>query len=678
MNSKENIKTKIALILVERDEPITVKEISNQVQLSEKTIRKYIDEIEYEFKEKGIEVIRKTNVGIQLKMSEERRAELKRDINIHGYNEYTSEYRQQYILKTLFKNRYTYTIQLLSEDLYCSKGTILNDLIYVQKWLEKYGLCLKRKQNQGLWIEGSEKAYRDAMMSLFFQLKENSNEDIDINEIERLDYRIDYINYKKLKQFFPRTNFILIQSTVQEAERKLGYSFTDQAFINIIAHIAIMIERIKFERKIEIESNLFQNIKQSNEYVISKWMIYKLSKEFEIEIPEEETVYLSLHLLGAKIQENINQNNYDMLFNSENKVYIEFAKEIIILVGEILEVDLSQDKMLLLGLALHLRPTIVRLKYGLQLRNPLLGRIKKEFVSIYGAAWACNSIFERRFGVSINEDEVAYIALHIAVAMERLNERIRTVIVCSSGIGTSQMVARELKKQLQQLEIIDVIPLHLLTDKLIEENDLIISTIPIRQKNEKIVNITTLVDERDILIIKNKIDDIKIRHMKLKTKMEYQENIPEQKHYLEGIITKKYCFIEEGNEDFLEIVKKYANLMETEGIGSQGFCKSVIDREIKSSTVIGRGIAIPHSTEEYVKKLGICIIKLNNPVKWNNEEIDLILILALRFSDLNGTKEFFKNFYSVLDNEELIRKIKNAKNEEEIVTLFLNGGELND
>lgn len=678
MNSKENVKRKIALILIQKNGPVTIKNISLQVQISEKTIRNYLDELEQDFKGNGVEFVRKPNVGVYLKIDDDQREEYKRNLNVYDYNQCSPGYRQQYILKTLFKNKYTYTIQLLADDLYCSKGTIINELISVQKWLEKHGLRLRRKQNQGLWIEGSEKAYRDAMMSLFSQLKENGEEVINNDEVEKLDYRIDYINYKKIKQLFPRLKLNIIQTIIQESEQKLGYYFTDQAFINLIAHIAIMLERIRFKKKIEMEKNYLENIKLSNEYPIAKWVTDKLAREFEIKVPEEETAYISLHMLGAKIQELVSSEDYDMLLQSEEKTYMELAYEIISLVGEILGLNISNDKLLLVGLALHLRPTIVRLKYGLQLRNPMLERVKNEYASIFGATWACNSIFEKRFGISINEDEVAYIAIHIAVAIERLKNKVRTVIVCSSGIGTSQMVAERLKKQLQELEVTRVIPLNYLTDKLIKENDLIISTIPVSYKNEKIVHISTLVDERDILVIRKAVEKIITTQGRLNTKLECYDNRLEEQNLFQKIIKRECCFIEEDSGDYLQIVKKYAFLMESKGFGKPGFCENVLQRETKSSTIIGKGISIPHSAEEYVENQGVCIIKLKKTVMWNDEDIDLILILSLKFNDTYDTKQFFKSFYSVLDNEDIIQRIKNAENEKEIVTLFLNGGNYNE
>lgn len=669
MNSKDKNKKQIMLMLIENDEPITISKISSKLDVSPKTVRNYLDEIQINFRNFNIELIKKPNVGIFLNANKKEKSLLKEKLDLVVDNIYSSKYRQMYILKTLFKNRYTYTIQLFADDLYCSKNTILADLVYVERWLKSHSLHLIRKRNQGLWIEGNENIFRDAMMSLFHEINDE-NDTTNTTKTEKLDYRLDHINYNKIKKFFPALNFYTIQNIIQESEEKLGYYFTDQAFVNLIVHIAIALERIKFDKKVCIDEYHFEHIKENKEYDIAKWVIEELSKNFKLKIPEKEIAYICLHMLGAKIQQDISLDDYSVFINSQNDIYVEVAKEIIHLVSDILEVDLSQDKILLTGLIIHLRPTIVRLKNNLKLRNPLLQKIKKEYFSIFGATWSCNSIFEKKFNVSINEDEVGYISLHIATAIDRLSNKIKTVVVCSSGIGTSQMVANRLRKQIPELEITEIIPLNHLTSKIIDENDIIISTITLADKINKSVCVSTFINETDILRIRHFLSEHKIKDNNSEIKNDNDIKLQMQCN-INNIISPDYCFIDEGNDSYLETIQKYALIMENNSVVKSGFCNNILQREQKDSTIIGNGITIPHSHEDFVLSPKICIIKLKSPITWDNENVDLILILALKFKDISTTKLFFKNFYSLLDNVDMIEKIRQAKDTEQIVSIFL-------
>lgn len=670
ISNKENIKNIILSTLISKKDPITISEIAKDVSMSGKTVRNYLKELQAELSKKDIVLIKRPNVGVYLDISEDIREMLRGKLlgDDKEIQSHSPEYRRSYILKTLFKNKYTYTIQLLADDLFCSKSTVVNDLTYVQKWIEDRGLILRRKQNQGLWIEGNERDYRKAMMDLFFEIKENSIQSNEL-EVENLDYRIDFINYKKIKQLFPRIDLYSIQNIIQEAEKKLGYFFTDQAFINLITHIAITIERVKNNKEVKMDKEYLNTLMNQYEFKVAKWVISKLGKKFNLDFPEAEIGYISVHMLGAKIQENVHDNNYDVLLNTQNEEYIEIAKEIISLTGEILSVDLSDDKLLLTALVLHLRPTIVRLRHGLKLRNPILKRIKKEYTSIFGAAWACSSIFEKKLGIAINEDEVGYIAMHLAVAVGRQSNMIKTVIVCSSGIGTSQLIKTRLEKRFNELDVIACLPLNCLSEELINEADLIISTIQGIKNNSKVIYVSTLISESDVLKIKSSIS----LAAKTSSRREEADKRNFEHSEVSDVIDEELCFIDD-REEFTEIINYYGRIMEEKGFVKKGFSKNVLEREKKGSTIVGKGIAIPHAKQEFVKKSKICIIKLKDPITWNDNKLNLIILLALKFNDIYSTKTFFKNFYSLLENDDLVKKIMNADNVLDIIEAFVDGG----
>lgn len=663
MNSKDNKKQNLIFILLKNSTPITIKEIAIKLNTSQKTIRNYLDELKSTFDRLEITLIRKPGVGIYIEADQNQKKKLIYNFTFKNNNTYSKDYRQKYILKTLFNNRYTYTIQLLADDLYCSKSTIINDLNYVEKWLEIHGLQLKRKQNKGLWIAGNENTFRNSMMSLFSELNnEADSSQKNCDEMHKeLDYRIDSSNYKKIMQFFPSLDIFKVQKIIQKSEEKLGYYFTDQAFINLIVHIAITLERAKFNKKIDIDHDYLKNIEMNKEFKIAVLVVNELNKTFKLKIPKEESAYICLHMLGAKIQYNVYPYTLSNIINSKKELNVEIANKIINLVSDILNINLRNDKLLLANLSIHLRTTIIRLKYGLQLRNPILKKIKEEYLSIFGATYSCSIIFENELGISINEDEIGYISLHIAAAVERMNSKIKVVVICSSGIGTSQIIATRLSKKFPQIDISAILPLRYLTEDIINSTDLIISTVPVNINTKKIVYTSTFLDEKDETIIRKYLENIHL-----------DANIDAKNEYLDDIISSNYCFIDDGCEPYLEIIKKYANIMEQSGIAKSGFYKNVIQREQNSSTIIGKGIAIPHSNEQFILHPKIGIVKLNNPVVWKNEYIDLIFILALKFKNINSTRTFFKKFYSLLDNEELINKIKKSATKSELISFFSN------
>jgi activator of the mannose operon (transcriptional antiterminator) len=676
INHKETIKKKMLVELLNRTVPITITDLANLFNKTGRTMRNYLDEIQDEYKKFRIEIVRKTNVGVYITMDDKDREELlilleKDKAGSFSADNFSSRYRQVYILKTLFEDKFSYTIQMFADDLYCSKSTIVNELVHVQVWVEKYNLILQRKQNQGLWIEGDEKDYRRAFKDLIDEIqdKEQEVDDFIVSDIE-LDYRIDIVDYEKIKNMFPKINLYTIQRIIQEAEKELGLYFTDQAFLNLITHMAITIERLKNHKSVSSTENYFESLKKEREYTVARWVVNELTKEFKVNFPEEEIGYIAIHMMGAKIQEHYDAEESSTIIENYDVGFTDMAKSIITMSSEILDVDLTKDGGLLTRLVLHLRPTVMRLKYGLRLTNPILSRIKEEYTNIFGVAWACNSIFENKFGVTINEDEVGYLVLHLALSVDKIRSKIKTVIVCSSGIGTSQLVASKLVKKFDNLDITHILPYNLLSQKIIEEADLIITTIRNIKKGEKVVYISALANENDYSTITNAIKNLKRDGLSIPlSNAEDVKNLDDDK-YQESILEKELCFLNSDITDFPQAIIYYGKLMEKKGYAKIGFHEDILKREKIGSTYIGKGIAIPHAKDIFVNKSKICIVKFTKPITWQGNKVDVIFILCLKFNDANNTKNFFKKFYSLLENDEMISQIKNAQSLNDITYLF--------
>lgn len=680
--SKEGTKRKLFSELLKRREPVTVTELAELIKKTGRTVRSYLDEIEAEYKDYDLEIVRKTNVGVYLNIDERNRQKLLNSIQDENLNRgqddnFSSGYRQLYILRTLFEDKFSYTIQLFADELFCSKGTIVNDLVNVEKWLEHRNLILKRRQNQGLWIEGNEADYRKALKDLFYEMQENDyTDEVFEDDSEKLDYRIDEISYKKIKDLFPKIDLYPIQNIIQEAEKKLGFYFTDHAFLNLIIHIAISIERIKNNKSMSVSEQYIKNLKEEREYSIAEWVVKELGKVFGIRFPEEETAHILMHMLGAKVQENYNPYENDNTIEKEDSIYVAIAKSIITLASEILNLDLTEDLGLLPRLVQHLRPTIMGLKYGLKLSNPMLERIKREYTSIFGAAWACSSIFEEKLDMKINEDEVGYIALHLALSVEniksKIKDKVKTVIVCSSGIGTSQLVALKLSKRFKNLDIIHILPLNLLNEKIIKQSDLIITTIRnVKYQDNKIIYVSTLIDDNDLINIEKAISRIE-RYSESRFNSILTDNRLEDPE--NSIFDSKLCFLDSKITDFTEAILYYGGMLEDLGYAKNGFCENILEREKKGSTYIGKGLAIPHALDIYVNKAKICIVRLESPIAWQGNELEIIIILCLKFNDISATKKVFKNLYSILENGELISRMKETKSVNEMIELFAKGG----
>lgn len=673
ISNKETIKKKLLAELLNRSIPITVTKLANLLNKTGRTIRSYLDEIQAEYRD--LEIVRKTNVGVYINIDNQKRARLlnvmERDkVNSFRVDTFSSKYRHVYILTTLFEDKFSYTIQMFADELYCSKSTIVNELVYVQDWLESYNLTLQRRQNQGLWIEGNEEDYRRAFKELIDDMQNGVQEVDELAEPDmELDYRIDIIDYVKVKHMFPRINLYIIQRVIQEAEKELRIYFTDQAFLNLLTHLAITIERLRNHKTVSGNKNYVDSLKKEREYAVAKWVVHELKKEFKVNFPEEEIGYISIHMMGAKIQENSDDEECSAIIEEYDDNFTDVAKSIIALLSGILSIDLTRDEGLLTRMVLHLRPTVMRLRYGLRLTNPILSRIKEEYPHIFGVVWACSSLFESKFGVEINEAEVGYLTLHLALSLEKIRSKVKVIIVCSSGIGTSRLVASKLVKKFDNIDITNILPYNLLTPAIMEEVDLIITTVRNVRKADRVIYVSTLISETDFVNIETAIKKMKRSHSGYAPVVDAAGEKTNQDDNGK-LFDKELCFMDSPITDFSQAIIYYGKLMEKKGYAKIGFHQDILNREKLGSTYIGNGIAIPHAKDGFVNTSKVCVVRFSSPVVWQDNPLEFLFILCLKFNDRNSTKKFFKRFYSLLENDEMKNKIKNTQNIDDITELF--------
>ncbi|UZQ82624.1 transcription antiterminator [Thermoanaerobacter sp. RKWS2] len=387
------------------------------------------------------------------------------------------------------------TTKELAEELYVSRVTIHKDLQSVEKWLNKFNLKLLKKPNYGIEVVGDEENWRNAVASLIVSTKEQK----ELKEFLYNDYtgRIDYRTLMQLRELFD-IDYKQLEKIVSNAESKLKFRFSDEAFISLVIHVAISIERLKHKKDVKLSKAVLNNLKQKDEYVIAQQMAKEIEAKFNVVLPESEIGYIVLHIIGTKMQQNkIEDVNLELEDEESIELAVIMSKEIINIAERALSLDLSNDKQLLNGLILHLRPTINRLKYGLTLRNPLLNDIKENYPEIYGVAWMTSVVFEKYLGKKVAEEEIGYIALHLGAAVERAKKPLKALVVCTTGIGTAQLLAARLEKSFKQIEIKDIVSSVSLHESILNDIDIVISTVPI-EINKPFINISPLLTQNDI------------------------------------------------------------------------------------------------------------------------------------------------------------------------------------
>lgn len=476
-----------------------VKDISEYMKCSIKTVRNDLDLIEEYLANDGIALEKKHGVGIKLSLSSEEKMKLNLIVNSNkniSISQLSIEARRIKILSELLNNSGNTSIHKLSEKYYISKTSIVNDLKDIEGTLIPYRLKLERSQ-QGTRIVGNEVDIRKAIVNLIDVLIYSNDKLINSST----SYRIDNVTLRELSKQFGEANVTIVEKILKETEKNLDYMIGEPYYINIVTHILILIKRIRGGNS--LSQSCDSDKKETTDekiYDVSNKMGELIESNFKLNLPNEEIFFIYQYLVSSGVGFSSLKLRTEKLLSGTGQRTKEIAKEMIEFCSNILQVDLNIDKQLYKNLILHLKPMINRIKYKILIKNPLLDEIKREFHMVFDMIGLVMLTISEKFNLNyISEDEIAYLVLYFQTAMEQSMSQKRVIVVCSSGIGTSHLLRNRIKKSFPDWDIVDVVPLSCLESEIdLESIDFIISTVKIGNVNKPIAYVTALFSDADV------------------------------------------------------------------------------------------------------------------------------------------------------------------------------------
>ncbi|RCW50512.1 MULTISPECIES: BglG family transcription antiterminator [unclassified Halanaerobium] len=492
--------------LVDQKEPVSIQALSEILKVSSRTIRYDLNEIEDLIQKYELKLTKKPNFGVLLEGEAEEQFKVFAEFNdFYNSRHFRSAKMRKYlILYRLFQKKEPILIFELADLLDVSSATVSKDLDQVEKWLNRRDLALIRRRNYGVQIEGAEIDIRHAMKSLLNESYEAGNMIELLNKSNKkvnFKSRLEHGYNKEIKNLLGELNLKEIESVVKVAEKELGIRFTDSAFTGLIIHIAFAISRLLADQDIKIETERLKIIKKKKEFKTAEKISLLLEEKFSVAIPEDEIGFITIHLLGAKMREG----KADSELSENNLEYL--VKEMIKVVEKYFSTSFAGDQKLYSGLLVHLQAIVNRIIFNLPIQNPLLEDIKEKYSEVFKASKLAARLIQSEFYVEISEDEVGYLTIHFGAALERINFQKKTkakvAIVCSSGVGTTNLLEVRLKNEFKAIEIIDSLSsLDLEDNDILKEIDFVISTIPLSLEEIDVIKVNPFLEENDIEKIK--------------------------------------------------------------------------------------------------------------------------------------------------------------------------------
>lgn len=502
--AKFNVRQKeLIRLLIEESDFRPIKYYSEVLKVSDKTLSKDINYIENCLKNEKIEIVRKPGIGIQIRITNHQKINLLNGINVNSetFDPLSIKNRRNEILKLLLtKSNQSTSIQKLADLYYVSKTSIANDLRFIEDWLHDYEITLDRSV-EGTKINGSEVNIRKAIASITNELLNAGSDSFAVTYISRLDSQ----TINGLSKIFDTELVLYIEKILIDLEKTLEYTIGDPYFINLLTHILICIKRVSEGNQIQGENSSSLIILSTDDiiYENAKTLALKIYEKYKININDSEIYYIYQYLVSCGVGQRLLGNS--LLLKKDQEVnYNDITTSLIKDVSDILKFDLTKDPLLCNGLVLHIRPMLNRLKYNIQIRNPLIKEIQERFTEILNICQVAVYFITRKYNLNtISIDEIGYLVTYFQAAIERGISYKKVIVVCHSGYGTSQLLTTRLKRAFPQWQVGDVISDHKLNTINLDDIDFIISTVHLTFKEKPYMLVSALLNEKDIQNIKN-------------------------------------------------------------------------------------------------------------------------------------------------------------------------------
>lgn len=484
------------------DDPITIQAISEKLKLSSRTILREMPAINEWFEENDFKLVKKPRIGLYVDEDSETRKFIKELVDMDENKPvYSKADRQMIILLDLLTINEPLKYFYFTSLFHISDATLSNDLEEIEKWLDHYNLILYRKPGIGIYWEGKEKDYRQAVTMVLRQ------------KLRGRSLNVLFEEEKKIKdRMFPDLTPQLLERTkkvVDNMQEVLDIQYTDHSIRHIRVYLLVTESRVKFGHEIKEEKDL-TSITHLPECQIANWVGTKLSNYVGHEISKGEVYNIAMQLLASKIWKNKSESK----FEEESFKVRQLVMRIIVEMEKLLEMDFFENTVLIDGLCNHMKPAINRMKQGVFTENQYIDMLEEKYSKVYAATIkACDFLKEELHIKKLPEGEMGFIALYFCVAIEQQKdeaEKLSVYVACPHGIGTSHMLAVHLKKEFPQLMVQKIISTaDLKEEELIKEGiDFIISTAKLNLSfpNVYVNSILTETDKKMISAMIKNID----------------------------------------------------------------------------------------------------------------------------------------------------------------------------
>lgn len=613
----------LEILLKNQNVPIRIYHIAQHLGVSSRTIHREMKGLEKSLVPFDIQLERQKNKGILIKANEATRIELKKSLANEAPVDFTLEEQKVILLYALIQSSEPLKQWGLASEVGTSLQQLSKVLDALENDLNQFKLQLERTRGVGISIHGSEMHKRELLSQLMMErLNSLSVYSVIENHFVFQSLTNDRLPLMDMKEIFQ------IERVLMDDLDELPYTLTESSYLGLIVHIALSIERMKNKQFVTMDLNVMADVQKTLEYQVAVNIATRLSQLYTITLDEAETSFIAIHLLSAKRKYD---KDSSLVMGTSASVH-----QLVDAVEQAMQIQFSNRKELIEGLHLHIQPALNRIQYHIETHNPMTKSIQASYSLLFEAVTkAVKTIWPT---ITFPVHEIAFLVLHFGGAIQTIAKTKYVLVVCSSGVGTSRILANRLTESFPMIDDIkqaSVSDLKLLS---LDAYDAIISTVEL-DIDYPYLTVNPLLPEHELAQTSAFLhDQFNATQNSLQRSIQYVESshsvVQNKLEMMRASLQIAEQFdIYDLNED-TQWETQLAHLLASKHIINSdevhAFVNLLIERNQKQSFALSPyPIAIPHLVDAQIQQPYLTMVRFNTPIIMENVKVHTLFCAFL-------------------------------------------------
>jgi len=525
--------------------------------------------------------------------------------------------RQYHLVRRLGDAPEGVDIHALAESFFVSESTIEADLRKIKTSIAESELTLTRRGPLVI-LAGAEPNLR-RLLSKMFRHEESQG----------------FLELESIQREFESSDLRSFKTALLDLLDSHGYFVNEYGINHVLLHVAIATDRT---------SPNAQALSGSAPQ-FTKELAALIATYFEVNLGPDDLNEIEILLTTRVITRTADAGDAT---DVDLEQLINRVRRIALHVGEEYLVDLDDDDFIM-RLSLHVRNLIVRAQDLSYSRNPMTRSIKTTYPMIYELAVFIAAEVQRNEGISIQDDEISYIALHVGSHLERQAKRevrLTAALVCPNYHDLHVILRERIEAVLGEELQLRVVITRTDVDLAELTTDLVLTTIDLRSFADNVVLIQPFLTEADVESIRKTIGRVR----RLRRRRALTDEL--LRFFDPALFLRNFSAPSEE-----AMITAVGDRMVEVGVIDESYITGAIERERMSSTAFTDSLAVPHAMTMNAHRTAISIVINETPMPWGENRVNVIALIAFSAAGRIAFQTVFDQFVTVFSDREYVQQL---------------------